>query len=160
MLFHNYYWQLLCISICQIILIFLKLFNSKVLHELQEQFKSIFIACNITFEFHIQKLADGSTNGLELTIPTLCDIFGISVIVLCEDFLWKSEEHSLEDFHMVLHNVQRRQIYVCIRRNGQRFLLQLLNSLQYFLDSILNTNASCLVHQIMRFQRKRNKDIQ
>ena len=49
---------------------------------MQEQFKLILTARDITFEYYIQKLAEGSTNGMELSILTLCKIFGISVMVL------------------------------------------------------------------------------
>ena len=87
--------QLLCTQIKTIIKHF-KIYFCLI----QEQFKLTLTACDITFEYYIQKLAEGSTNGMELSILTLCKIFGISVMVLCENHLWKSDELPLDEFHM------------------------------------------------------------
>ena len=50
------------------------------------------IAREMTYEMFIQKLAEGKTNGIDITILAICEMFDISIIVLFENFLWKSDE--------------------------------------------------------------------
>ena len=108
---------------------------------MQEQFKHILIMRDMTFEYYIQKLAEGKTNGLELSLLTLCQMFRISIILLCENFLWKSEERLLDDFHMYFIMFKGGRIMSASCRDGQRFLLQLLTVLQPFLQAILSTDG-------------------
>ena len=75
---------------------------------------------------------------MELAILTLCEIFGISVMVLCENFLWKSEERSLDEFHMYFIMFKTGQFMSASKRSGQKFLLQMPHTLQHFLTSTLN----------------------
>ena len=107
---------------------------------MQEQFKLILTARDITFEYYIQKLTEGSTNGMELSILTLCEIFGISVMVLCENHLWKSDELPLDEFHMYFIMFKTGWFMSTSKRSGQKFLLQMPHTLQQFLNTTLHGN--------------------
>ena len=50
----------------------------------------------------IQKLAEGKTNEIDITILVICEMFDISIIVLFENFLWKSDEIPLDDFDICM----------------------------------------------------------
>ena len=113
-------------------------------------------AWDITFEYYIQKLAEVSTNGMELAILTLCEIFGISVMVLCENFLWKSEERSLDEFHMYFIMFKTGRFMSASKRNGQKFLLQMPHTLQHFLTSTLN-NINVNLHQEYEIALKKKR---
>ena len=55
---------------------------------------------DLTFEKYVQKLAEQRTNGYDLALKILADMFDVSIIVLFEKYLWKSEEKALDDFHL------------------------------------------------------------
>ena len=55
---------------------------------------------DLTFEIYVQKLAEQRTNGYDLALKILAEMFGVSIIVLFEKYLWKSEEKALDDFHL------------------------------------------------------------
>ena len=107
----------------------------------QDKFKDILILRGITFEYYIQKLAEGSTNGLEMAILTLCEIFGISIIILCENFLWKSEEKSLDDFHMYFVMFRGGRIMSATRHDNHKFLLQMPHELKSLINAMLSTDG-------------------
>ena len=50
----------------------------------------------------IQKLVKGKTNGIDIAILAICELFDISIIVLFENYLWKSDEIPLDDFDICL----------------------------------------------------------
>ena len=50
--------------------------------------QSNLIARETTYEMFIQKLAEGKTNGIDIAILAICEMFDISIIVLFENFLW------------------------------------------------------------------------
>ena len=50
----------------------------------------------------IQKLAEGKTNRIDITILAICEMFDISIIVLFENFLWKLDEIPLDDFDICM----------------------------------------------------------
>ena len=55
---------------------------------------------DLTFEKYVQKLAEQKTNGYDLALKLLSEMFGVSIIVLFEKYLWKSEEKPLDEFHL------------------------------------------------------------
>ena len=55
---------------------------------------------NLTFEKYVQKLAEQRTNGYDLALNILAKMFGVSIIILFEKYLWKSKEKALDDFHL------------------------------------------------------------
>ena len=59
--------------------------------------QSNLIARETTYEMFIQKLAEGKTNGIDIAILAICELFDISIIVLFENYLWKSDEISLDE---------------------------------------------------------------
>ena len=84
---------------------------------------------------------------MELAILMLCEIFKISVMVLCENFLWKSEERSLDEFYMYFIMFKTSRFMSASKRSGQKFLLQMPHTLQQFLTSTLNNNVNGNLHQ-------------
>ena len=73
-----------------------------IIRNFQEKVKSNLIARETTYENFIQKLAEGRTNRVEIAILTLCEMFDISIIVLFERFIWKSDEIPLDEFDICL----------------------------------------------------------
>ena len=55
---------------------------------------------NLTFEKYVQKLAEKKMNGYDLALKILAEMFGVSIIVLFEKYLWKSEEKTSDDFQL------------------------------------------------------------
>ena len=55
---------------------------------------------DLTFEKYVQKLAEQKTNGYDLALKLLSQMFGVSIIVLFEKYLWKSEEKPLDEFDL------------------------------------------------------------
>ena len=64
--------------------------------------QSNLIARETTYEMFIQKLEEGKTNGIDIAILAICELFNISIIVLFENYLWKSDEIPLDDFDICL----------------------------------------------------------
>ena len=64
--------------------------------------QSNLIARETTYEMLIQKLAEGKTNGIDIAILAICELFDISIIVLFENYLWKSDEIPFDDFDICL----------------------------------------------------------
>ena len=52
------------------------------------------------FEKYVQKLAEQKTNGYDLALKILAEMFGVSIIVLFEKYLWKLEEKLLDEFQL------------------------------------------------------------
>ena len=71
----------------------------------------------------------------------LCEIFAVSVIVLSENYLWKLEEKSLDDFHMYFVMFKGGRFMSATGRNCQKFLLQLPEELHSLMNSILSTDG-------------------
>ena len=55
---------------------------------------------DLTFEKYVQKLAEQRTNGYDLALKILAEMFSVSIIILFEKYLWKSKEKALDDFHL------------------------------------------------------------
>ena len=64
--------------------------------------QSNLIARETTYEMFIQKLAEGKTNGIDISILAISEMFDISIIVLFENFLWKSDEIPLDYFNVCM----------------------------------------------------------
>ena len=64
--------------------------------------QSKLIARETTYEMFIQKLVEGKTNGIDIAILAICEMFDISIIVLFENFLWKLDEIPLDDFDICM----------------------------------------------------------
>ena len=67
---------------------------------LQEKLSMNLSMRDLTFEKYVQKLAEQRTNGYDLALKILAEMFGVSIIVLFEKYLWKSEEKALDDIHL------------------------------------------------------------
>ena len=64
--------------------------------------QSNLIAREMTYEMFTQKLVEGKTNGIDIAILAIYEMFDISIIVLFENFLWKSDEIPLDDFDICM----------------------------------------------------------
>ena len=60
----------------------------------------------------VYKLIHKKTNGMDLTLLTLTDMFDLKIIVLLEDYLWKSTEEL---------DIKKFDIYLILLKDG-RFL--------------------------------------
>ena len=68
----------------------------------------------------IQKLAEGKTNGIDTTILAICEMFNISIIVLFENFLWKSDEIPLDDFDICMIVFSKGRYMLASRRDNTK----------------------------------------
>ena len=87
---------------------------------LQEKVKSNLIAREMTYENFIQKLAEGQTNGVEIAILTLCEMFDILIIVLFERFIWKSDKIPLDEFDICLVVFSKGRYMSATRRDDSK----------------------------------------
>ena len=55
---------------------------------------------DLAFKKYVQKLAEQKTNGYDLALKILAEMFGVSIIVLFDKYLWKSEEKALDEFQL------------------------------------------------------------
>ena len=66
----------------------------------QEKLSTNLSMRDLTFEKYVQKLAEQRTNGYDLVLKILAEMFCVSIIILFENYLWKSKEKSLDEFHL------------------------------------------------------------
>ena len=103
---------------------------------LQEKVKSNLIAREMTYENFIQKLAEGQTNGVEIAILTLCKMFDISIIVLFERFIWKSDEIPLDEFDICLVVFSKGRYMSATRRDDSKVEVDIPESVMTTVQSI------------------------
>ena len=101
--------------------------TEKITRSFQEKVKSNLIARETTYENFLQKLAEGRTNGVEIAILTLCEMFDISIIVLFERFLWKSDEIPLDEFDICMVLFSKGRYMSATRRISSRWKWTFLN---------------------------------
>ena len=96
---------------------------------LQEKVLSNLIARETTDEMFIQKLAEGKTNGIDIAILAICELFDISIIVLLEKYLWKSDEIPLDDFDICLIVFSKGKYMSASRRDNTKVEVEYPESL-------------------------------
>ena len=80
--------------------------------------QSNIIARETTYEMFIQKLTEGKTNGIDIAILAISEMFDISIIVLFETFLWKSDEIPLDDFDICMIVFSKGRYMSATRRDN------------------------------------------
>ena len=83
----------------------------------------------MTYEMFIQKLAEGKTNGIDIAILAICEMFDISIIVLFENYLWKSDEIPLDDFDICLIVFSKGKYMLASRRDNTKVEVEYPESL-------------------------------
>ena len=83
----------------------------------------------MTYEMFIQKLAEGKTNGIDIAILAICEMFDISIIVLFENFLWKSDEIPLDDFNICMIVFSKERYMSATRRDNTKVEVDIPESL-------------------------------
>ena len=91
--------------------------------------KSNLIARETTYEMFIQKLTEGKTNGIDIAILALCELFDISIIVLFENYLWKSDEIPLDEFDICLIVFSKGKYMSASRRDNTKVEVEYPESL-------------------------------
>ena len=74
----------------------------------------------MTYEMFIQKLVEGKTNGIDITILAICEMFDISIRVLFEHFLWKLDEIPLDDFDICMIVFSKGRYMSASRRDNTK----------------------------------------
>ena len=90
--------------------------------------QSNLIAREMTYEMFIQKLAEGKTNGIDIAILAICEMFDISIIVLFENFLWKSDEIPLDDFDICMIVFSKGRYMLASRRDNTKVEVEIPES--------------------------------
>ena len=80
---------------------------------------------DLTFEKYVQKLAEQRTNGYNLALKILAEMFGVSIIVLFEKYLWKSEEKALDDFHLYFMLFAQGRFMSASRIDKKKLIVQI-----------------------------------
>ena len=80
---------------------------------------------DLTFEKYVQKLAEQRTNGYDLALKILAEMFGISIIVLFEKYLRKSEEKALDDFHLYFMLFAQGRFMFTSRIDKKKLIVQI-----------------------------------
>ena len=91
--------------------------------------QSNLIAREMTHEMLIQKLVEGKINGIDITILAICELFDISIIVLFENYLWKSDEIPLDDFNICLIVFSKGKYMSASRRDNTKVEVEYPESL-------------------------------
>ena len=84
----------------------------------------------------IQKLAKGRTNGVKIAILTPCEMFDISIIVLFERFLWKSDEIPLDEFDICMVVFSKGRYMSATRRDDSKVEVDIPESIMTTVQSI------------------------
>ena len=119
--------------------------TQNIIRNLQEKVKSNVIARETTYEMFIQKLAEGWTNGIEIAILTLCEMFDILIIVLFKRFIWKSDEMPLDEFDICLVVFSKGRYMSASRRDDTKIEVDIP-------DSIMTTVQCIKLSQYMGLQ--------
>ena len=90
--------------------------------------QSNLIAREMTYEMFIHKLAEGKTNGIDIAILAICEMFDISIIVLFENFLWKSDEIPLDDFDICMIVFSKGRYMSASRRDNTKVEVEIPES--------------------------------
>ena len=90
--------------------------------------QSNLIAREMTYEMFIQKLAEGKTNGIDIGILAISEMFDISIIVLFENFLWKSDEIPLDDFNVCMIVFSKGRYMSASRRDNTKMEVEIPES--------------------------------
>ena len=107
----------------------------------------------MTYEMFIQKLVEGKTNGIDIAILAICELFDISIIVLFENYLWKSDEIPLDDFDICLIVFSKGKYMSASRRDNTKVEVEYPESLA--------TTVQCLkLSQYMRAQTGNVRKVQ
>ena len=80
---------------------------------------------DLTFENYVQKLAEQKTNGYDLALKILTEMFCVSIIVLFEKYLWKSEEKPLEEFDLYLMLFAQGRFMSASRIDKKKLIVQI-----------------------------------
>ena len=80
---------------------------------------------DLTFEKYVQKLAEQRTNGYDLALKILAEMFCVSIIILFEKYLWKSEEKALDEFHLYFMLFAQGRFMSASRINKKKLIVQI-----------------------------------
>ena len=110
--------------------------------------QSNLIARETTYEMFIQKLAEGKTNGIDIGILAISEMFDISIKVLFENFLWKSDEIPLDDFDICMIVFSKGRYMLASRRDNTKVEVEI--------PELVATTVQCLkLSQYMGAQTER-----
>ena len=87
------------------------------------------IARETTYEMFIQKLVEGKSKGIDIAILAVCELFDISIIVMFENYLWKSDEVPLDDFDICLIVFSKGKYMSASRRDNTKLEVEYPESL-------------------------------
>ena len=90
--------------------------------------QSNLIARETTYEMFIQKLAEGKTNGIDISILAISEMFDISIIVLFENFLCKSDEIPLDDFDVCMIVFSKGRYMLASRQDNTKVEVEIPES--------------------------------
>ena len=75
----------------------------------------------------LTRINNGETTGMDITILILCDMFGITAMVLHEDSLWKSNDVELNDFDVYLIMMDKSRFVSATPKSGYKILCKFLS---------------------------------
>ena len=84
----------------------------------------------------IQKLVEGKTNGIDIAILAICEMFDISIMVLFENFLWKSDEIPLDDFDICMIVFSKGRYMSATRQDNTKVEVEIHESVAMILQCL------------------------
>ena len=114
--------------------------------------QSNLIARETTYELFIQKLAEGKTNGIDITILAICELFDISIIVLFEKYLWKSDEIPINDFDICLIVFSKGKYMLASRRDNTKVEVEYPESLATTMQCLKLSQWECRQEPVRKMQ--------
>ena len=97
---------------------------------------------DLTFEKYVQKLAEQRTNGYNLALKILAGMFCVSIIVLFEKYLWKSEEKALDEFHLYFMLFVLGRFMSASRIDKKKLIVQIPKCLSSSIKGLRSTSMN------------------
>ena len=108
----------------------------------QEKLSTNLSMQDLTFEKYVQKLAEQRTNGYDLALKILAEMFGVSIIILFEKYLWKSKEKALDEFHLYFMLFAQGRFMSASRIDKKKLIVQILKCLSSSIKGLKSASVN------------------
>ena len=74
---------------------------------------------------YMQKMINRRTSGMDITLLVLCEMFELDMVVLFEEYLWKSENVPLLDMDIAMILLEGGHFVACLPKDGNKIEVKL-----------------------------------
>ena len=94
----------------------------------------------INIHTYMQKMINRRTSGMDITLLILSEMFEIDIVVLFEEYLWKSDNIPLLDMDITLILMEGGHFVACEPNDGNRIEVQIPNCCRHMF--VLSSDSS------------------